>query len=97
MEKLTPLEISAKIFALDIAKEQIKELEAALAVEKEKHRWRKWPEEKPNDTTEVLCLLSEKIFETAVFVDDVFLRDDGDYGSYQVQATHWRPIYGPEE
>lgn len=81
--------------ALAAAQERLSALEAQLlqkTQELEKHRWHKWPEEKPEVTGMVYLVIQPNGHPKTVYYWGGTIGWD-----FHIGLTHWREIVGPEE
>lgn len=71
---------------------EVDRLTAELAVLREQVRWRKYPEEKPEEMMSAIVLR-----EDGSIVDDFILNISHDWLSSPGEVTHWMPLPKPPE
>lgn len=72
---------------------KIAELETENAKLREAARWRKWPEEEPEDVGTYQCIFKAVMYPTFLHIE-MLPRDSGMVWNSKVDPSYWRPI-GP--
>lgn len=82
-----------KKYTLEQTTEVINAQEKAIAELKEERRWRKFPEEKPEEWETVVVRMSNGFYDLAVYMSNGQGWDIGD-GLYHKseEVTHWMPL-----
>ena len=75
------------------ADEKIAELESENAKLREQLRWRKWPDEKPEDVGTYQCIFKAVMYPTFLHIE-MLPMDSGMVWNSKVDPNYWRPI-GP--
>ena len=74
-------------------KEKNDQLRSRVRELEEAQRWRKWPEEKPEDVGTYQCIFKAVMYPTFLHIE-MLPRDSGMVWNSKVDPSYWRPV-GP--